>query len=155
VHFTPLPPAAGAGVNSIFTREHTRTGLVHFPKRSFRGKWIYPKGDWFHLSARGLGYSDWLFSLSLSSSLPGRAGWIPVRPFTTLLLSELSPVANPGSFVFYEAGFKAGIWGLFEIYFPLLVSENIGSIHGSMKERIRFVLTLNSFNRLDFIGIMD
>ena len=42
-----------------------------------------------------------------------------------------------------EAGIKAGIMNIFEIYIPLLVSNNIKSITGSVKDRIRFVLNLD------------
>lgn len=102
-----------------------------------------------------LGYSNWLISLSFTSTLPGMAGWIPVRPFANFLLKENGPEMNHNSPFFYEAGLKAGIWDLFEIYFPFVVSENIGSMSGSYKERIRFVLKLDTFNKLDFVGIMD
>ena len=53
------------------------------------------------------------------------------------------PEYNNKSLLFFEAGFKAGIWNLFEIYFPLLVSDNIDFITGSFKNRIRFVLRLD------------
>jgi hypothetical protein len=126
-----------------------------FPQTFFSRQMALSEGGLVTPVNRSLGYNDWLISLSTNSSLPGRAGWIPVRPFATLLLSEPGQVHDPRISFFYEAGFKAGIWGLFEIYFPLLVSENIGAIQSPMKDRIRFVLTLNSFNRLDFLGIMN
>ena len=102
-----------------------------------------------------LGYSDWLFSLSFESSLPGRAEWIPVRPFANFLVNESGPAMSQNSQFFYEAGFKTGIWDFFEIYFPLLVSENIESFGGPFKDRIRFVFKLSAFDQLDFIGIMN
>ena len=102
-----------------------------------------------------LGYSNWLISLSFTSTLPGMAGWMPVRPFATFLLNESGPEINHNSPFFYEAGLKAGIWDMFEIYFPFVVSENIGSTSGPFKDRIRFVLKLDTFDQLDFIGIMD
>ncbi|HDS08079.1 MAG TPA: hypothetical protein ENO05_10685 [Bacteroides sp.] len=49
-----------------------------------------------------------------------------------------------GNLLFCEAGLKAGIWNLFEIYFPLLVSGNIKEITGSLKNRIRFVFRLDA-----------
>jgi len=52
------------------------------------------------------------------------------------------PINNKAS-LFYEAGLKTGIWNLFEIYFPLIVSDNINSIAGTIKERIRFVFRLD------------
>jgi hypothetical protein len=93
-----------------------------------------------------IGYSDWLVSLSLTSTLPGKVGLVPVRPFVNFLLNDHRQ--DPDSRFFYEAGLKAGLWDLFEIYFPLIVSENIASSHGSIKERARFVFTLNLPNTL-------
>lgn len=91
-----------------------------------------------------LGYSRWLCSLSLSSSLPGKASLIPVKPFVTLLLNDHGSGTNNKSLLFYEAGLKTGIWDFFEIYFPLLVSDNIEEITGSFKNRIRFVFRLDA-----------
>ncbi len=94
-----------------------------------------------------LGYSKWLFSMSLSSNLPGIAGRIPVKPFVNLLLNDHGLDAGHPSKLFFEAGIKAGIWNLLEIYLPLVVSDNIGSLSGTVKERIRFVLTLDLLSR--------
>jgi hypothetical protein len=93
-----------------------------------------------------LGYSRWIFSLSLTSSLPGIASKIPVKPFVNLLLNyHGSGTINKPTF-FYEAGLKTGIWDYFEIYFPFIVSDNIKAITGSFRERIRFVLRLDKLN---------
>ena len=67
-----------------------------------------------------LGYSRWLCSLSLTSSLPGKASRIPVKPFVNLLLNDHGSGTNNKSPIFFEAGLKTGIWNFFEIYFPLL-----------------------------------
>ena len=96
----------------------------------------------------GLGYSRWLFSLSLTSSLPEKISWIPVKPFLNVLLNDHGAETAYKSPLFFEAGFKAGIWNFFEIYLPLLVSDNIESITGSIKERIRFVFQLDLLNPL-------
>jgi hypothetical protein len=90
-----------------------------------------------------LGYSRWVCSLTLTSTLPGKASVIPVKPFVNLLLNDHGTGINNKSLLFFEAGFKAGIWNLFEIYFPLLVSDNIDSVTGSFKNRIRFVFRLD------------
>jgi len=90
-----------------------------------------------------LGYSRWVCSLSLTSSLPGKVSVIPVKPFVNLLLNDHGTGINNKSLLFFEAGFKAGIWDLFEVYFPLLVSDNINSMGGSFKNRIRFVFRLD------------
>lgn len=91
-----------------------------------------------------LGYSRWLFSLSLASSLPGKASMIPVKPFVNLLLNDHGSGTDNKSLLFYEAGLKAGIWDFFEIYIPLLVSDNIDEITESFKNRIRFVFRLDA-----------
>jgi len=95
-----------------------------------------------------LGYSRWLFSLSLTSSLPGKSAWIPIKPFINILLNDHGTETVYESPLFFEAGIKAGIWNFFEIYLPLLVSDNIESITGSFKERIRFVFKLDLLNPL-------
>lgn len=91
-----------------------------------------------------LGFSKWLVSATFSSNLPGKIGPLALKPFFTLLLNDHGlNAANPSSF-FWETGLKTGIWNIFEIYVPLLVSPNIESISGSFKDRIRFVFQLNS-----------
>jgi len=95
-----------------------------------------------------LGYSRWLFSLSLTSSLPEKISWIPVKPFFNVLLNDHGGETTEKSTLFVEAGFKAGIWNFLEIYLPLLVSDNIESVTGSLKDRIRFVFKLDLLNPL-------
>lgn len=51
------------------------------------------------------------------------------------------------SLFFYEAGLKAGFWNFFEVYVPLIVSGNIESMEGTFKNRIRFILNLDTFIR--------
>jgi hypothetical protein len=96
-----------------------------------------------------LGYSRWLCSLSLTSNLPGKASRIPVKPFVNLLLNDHGPGTIYKSTLFFEAGIKTGIWDFFEIYIPLLVSDNIDAITGSFKDRIRFVFKLDIFNPIN------
>jgi hypothetical protein len=90
-----------------------------------------------------LGYSKWLMSLNLSSNLPGKAGLLAIKPFVNLLLNSHGLDTNYNSPFFGEAGFKIGVWNFFEVYFPLLVTNNIQSIDGPIKNRIRFVLNLD------------
>ena len=92
-----------------------------------------------------IGYSSWLCSISLTSNFPGKASRIPVKPFVNLLVNDRGR-SNNKSMVFFEAGFKAGIWDFFEIYFPLIVSGNINTSSGSFKERIRFIFRLDKLN---------
>jgi len=94
-----------------------------------------------------LGYSKWLVSATFTSNLPGKMGRIAIKPFVNLLLNDHGVDENIPSF-FWETGLKTGVWNLFEIYVPLLVSPNIESISGSLKERIRFIFQLNSFNQI-------
>jgi hypothetical protein len=93
-----------------------------------------------------LGYSRWLCSLSLTSSLPGKAFRIPIKPFVNLLLNDHGPGTVDKSLLFFEAGLKTGIWDFFEVYFPLFVSDNIDVMTGSFKDRIRFVFRLDIIN---------
>ena len=67
-----------------------------------------------------LGYSRWLCSLSLTSNLPGKASKIPVKPFINLSVNDFSQRSTSRAMLFFEAGFKAGIWDFFEIYFRWL-----------------------------------
>jgi len=95
-----------------------------------------------------LGYSKKLVSFSLTSSLPEEAHWVAVKPFVNFLWNDHGVDTNHPSPFFYELGIKTGIWNLFEIYVPLLVSENIQSITGSFKNRIRFFFNLDSFEKV-------
>jgi hypothetical protein len=90
-----------------------------------------------------LGYSRWLISFSANSSLPGKASIIPVKPYFSVLLNDHGYATNIKPVIFFEAGFKAGIWNFFEVYFPLIVSHNIETMTGPLKERIRFILKLD------------
>lgn len=95
-----------------------------------------------------LGYSRWLVSLSFTSSLPGKISRLPVKPFVNILLNDKSLDNENDSPIFVEAGLKTGIRDIFEIYVPLLVSKNIDLASGSFKNRIRFVFSLDSINKL-------
>jgi len=97
-----------------------------------------------------LGYSRWLVSLSLTSDLPGKIGGIEVKPFVNVLLNDHGFEKNSNPAFFFEAGLKTGIWNLFEISVPIVVSGNIKSITGPFKDRIRFIFNLDSFNKMKF-----
>jgi hypothetical protein len=92
-----------------------------------------------------LGYSRRLVSLSLTSSLPGKTSRLPVKPFVNLLLNDKGFGSENDSPIFFEAGLKAGIGNFFEIYVPLLVSKNMDSASRSFKNRIHFIISLDSF----------
>jgi len=89
----------------------------------------------------------------LTSNLPGRASRIPVKPFANFLLNDHGSGTGKNSPFFFEAGLKAGIWDLFEIYVPLIVSGNIEALTGSFKSRIRFTLKLDSFKQFKLLHI--
>jgi hypothetical protein len=121
---------------------------------------IFPANFWsrqMNLSEGGLvspvndslGYSRWLVSLSLTANMPGKASRLPVKPFVNLLLNDKGFGGENESPVFFEAGLKTGILNIFEIYVPLLVSNNVDSASGSLKNRIRFVFSLDSLSRLN------
>ena len=90
-----------------------------------------------------LGYSNWLISLSLSSSLPGIVAHVGIKPFFSLLLNDHGIGPTNNSPFFGEAGIKVGIWNFFEIHIPILVTNNILSISESVKDRVRFVFNLD------------
>jgi hypothetical protein len=95
-----------------------------------------------------LGYSRNLVSLSFTSNLPGKAGQIPIKPFVNIVWNDNNPETKYTSSFYYEAGLKAGIWNIFEVYFPLLVSKNIDPLSNNYNNRIRFVLKLESLSQL-------
>jgi hypothetical protein len=117
-----------------------------FPKTFWSRQMSLSEGGLVSPVNDSLGYSRWVCSLSLASSLPGKASQIPIRPFVNILLNDHGSGTNNKSPLFFEAGFKVGIWDYFEIYFPLLVSDNIDSLTGSLKYRIRFVFRLDKVN---------
>jgi hypothetical protein len=95
-----------------------------------------------------LGYSKWLISATFTGNLPGIAGRIAIKPFINILLNDHGVDAGNNADIFWEAGLKTGIWNLFEIYIPLIVSPNIESISGTFKDRIRFIFQLDSLNKI-------
>jgi len=121
-----------------------------FPKTFWSRQMTLSEGGLVTPVNDSLGYSSRICSLSLTSSLPGKASLIPLKPFINLLLNDHGSGTNYKSPLFYEAGFKIGIWGVFEIYFPLLVSDNIDVITGSFRNRIRFVFRLDKINPKSF-----
>lgn len=115
--------------STFWSREMTVIdgGLICVPKDSLR-------------------FSQRIISISCTSNLPGRAGILPVKLFADFLWSD--PLARQFTSQFFEAGFKAGIWNFFEIYFPFPISGNLRSINRSFKDGIRFVINLESINKI-------
>ena len=118
-----------------------------FPESFFSRQMSLTEGGLVSLLNDSLGYSRSLLSLSLTTNLPGKAAWIPVKPFLNLLLNDHGLSSTQNSPFFYEAGLKVGIWDFFEIYIPLLVSKNIDSVSNTFKNRIRFVFSLDSISK--------
>jgi hypothetical protein len=123
-----------------------------FPSSFWSRQMAFPEGGLVSPVNESLGYSQWLVSLSFTSNLPGKAGLLPLKPFANFLLNDHGLPTGPGSPFFFEAGIKAGIWDLFEIYVPLLVSDNIQSATGPFKDRIRFVFSLASLSKMKLTG---
>ncbi len=124
--------------------------FTEFPKTFWSRQMTLSEGGLVTPVNDSLGYSRWVCSLTLSSSLPGKVSWIPVKPFINLLLNDHGSDTNNKSPLFFEAGLKAGFWNFFEVYFPFLVSKNIDAITGSFKNRIRFVFRLDKLNPRSF-----
>ncbi len=119
-----------------------------FPENFFSRQMTLSEGGLVSPLNDSLGYSQWLFSFSLTTNLPGKAARFPVKPFLNFLLNDHGMTSAKNSPFFYEAGLKVGIWDFFEIYVPLLVSQNIDSVSGIFKNRIRFVFSIDAINKL-------
>ncbi len=117
--------------------------FTRFPKTFFSRQMALSEGGLVSPVNDSLGFSRWICSLTLTSSLPGKASKIPVKPFVNLLLNDHGSGTSDKPALFFEAGLKAGIWDIFEVYFPVFVSDNLNVITGSFKERIRFVFRLD------------
>jgi hypothetical protein len=103
-----------------------------------------------------IGYSKWLISSSVSSNLPGKMALLPIKPFMNLLLNDHGYAAGKSkSSIFFEAGVKVGLWNFFEISIPFWVSSNISTTHPVLKERIRFILNLETIHQIKFHTGMD
>jgi hypothetical protein len=89
-----------------------------------------------------LGFSKVMFSFSAASNLPGFLSALPFRPFFNLSVAgNRAAIKQPS--ILYEAGLIAGIRNFFELYIPVQVSPYINN-NLAFRERIRFVLTLNT-----------
>jgi hypothetical protein len=146
--FYAFSPGGRSGREQYFFQGLYPDRFGDFPKTFWSRQMALSEGGLVTHVNDSLGYSRWICSLSLTSTLPGKASRIPVKPFVNLLLNDHGAGTIHKSPLFFEAGLKAGMWNFFEIYFPLLVSDNIESITGSFKDRIRFVFKLEILNPL-------
>jgi hypothetical protein len=114
-----------------------------FPENFWSRQMVITEGSIVSPVNDSTGYSRSVISLAVSGNLPGFAGYLPVKPFADMVYAS-----GKKSPYFYEAGIKAGIWDVFEVYMPFFVSGNISSIRPTIKERIRFTLNLESILRI-------
>jgi hypothetical protein len=120
-----------------------------YPSSLFSRQMTISEGDLISPLNKVLGFSNRLISLSITSSLPEFAAWLPMKPFVNLLINDHGVANNQNTLLFYEAGIKVGIWNFFEIYIPIIVSRNIETITSSFKDRIRLVINLNMRNQVE------
>ena len=123
-----------------------------FPDNFLSRQMTLSEGNLVSAVNDSLGYSNWLVSLTFTSTLPKIDKWLPVKPFVNLLLNDHGFGKGNASPLFFEAGIKTGFWDLFEIYIPLVVSKNIDSVSGPFKNRIRFIFSLDSFRKENLIS---
>ena len=143
VPFYSLAPGGRSGPEQYLYDGTFPDRFTAFPETFLSRQVQFSEGGLVSPVNESLGYSKRLVSVSFTSSLPGKAGIIPVKPFATILLNDHGLDTSHDSPVFFEAGLKAGIWDVFEVFVPLLVSANIKSIDPSVKERIRITLNLD------------
>lgn len=146
--FYALAPSGRSGRDQYLYEGTYPNRFSIFPTSFWSRQMTISEGGMVSPLNEKLGYSDWLISLSLSSNLPGKFGRIGIKPFVNLLLNDHGLGINNSSPFFGEAGIKVGVWNLFEIHIPLLVSNNIQSVSESIKNRIRIVFNLDFSKQL-------
>ncbi len=143
VPFYSLSPGGRSGPEQYLFEGTFPDRFTAYPETFLSRQVLFSEGGLISPVNESLGFSKRLISISFTSSLPGKAGKIPVKPFANILFNDHGLGTSHNSPVFYEAGLKAGIWDVIEVYVPLLVSANIQSINSSVKERIRITLNLD------------
>lgn len=147
-------PAVGnylGKMNEDFTYESVYLDRSAQSKVLSHQVFINKEGGFRSMIGTGIGNSDkWIFTLSASATVPKR---IPIKPFacigTGYLFDYKSSSYKHGVFI-AEAGFSlVGISNIFEIHFPLLVTNNIKENQkfnfgiDKFYERITFTLDIN------------
>jgi len=140
--FYSLAPSGRSGRDQYLYEGTYPDRFSVFPSSIFSRQMTLSEGGLVSPVHDRLGYSKWLISLSMSTSLPGIAGLIGIKPFVNLLVNDHGTGLPNNSLFFGETGLRAGIPNILEIYFPLLVTNNIQSITGFIKDRIRIVFNL-------------
>jgi len=141
-NFYMLAPTGRSGLELYLYEGIYPNRFAVFPSSFFSRQMSFSEGGLVSPVNQALGYSKWLLSVSFTSSLPGILSKTGIKPFVNVLLNDHGLSTFYNSPLFVEAGLKAGISNIFEIYLPLLVSNNIQSVTGSVKDRIRFVFNL-------------
>jgi hypothetical protein len=150
--FYAIAPGARSGRDEYLYEGTYPDRFGVFPTTFFSRQMTLSEGGLVSPVNERLGYSNWLVSLSLSSNLPGKIGHIGIKPFANLLLNDHGFGSTDAFPFFGEAGIKIGLWNLFEIHIPLLVTHNIQTITGSLNNRIRIVFNLD-FSKQGKIGL--
>ncbi len=144
-----LAPAGRSGRELYLYQGFYPDRFSAFPSTFWSRQMTLNEGGLVSPVNKSLGYSDWLFSLTLTSSLPRKIEKLPIKPFLTVLLNDTGGEHHDNPNVFFEAGVKTGFWNLIEFYIPLFISNNIKSEIGPFKDRIRLVFTLDSFTQIN------
>jgi hypothetical protein len=144
--FYAFSPGGRGGMEQYLYEGVYPDRFTEFPTTFLSRQMALSEGGLITPVSDSIGYSRSLISLTLTSSLPGKASLIPVKPFVNLVLNDHGTESSDESKLFFEAGFKAGIWDVFEVYFPLIISDNIKAVSGTYKDRIRFTFRLDKLN---------
>jgi hypothetical protein len=148
IPFYALSPSGRSGPDQYLYEGTFPDRFSPYPTTFWSKQMSFSEGALVSPVNEQLGYSQWLISLSLTSTLPGKLERLPFRPFVNLLLNDHGTGTGNDSHFFYEAGLKAGIWNFFEISIPIVVSRNIEDITGTFKDRIRFVFKLDALSQV-------
>lgn len=144
-----LAPAGRSGSELYLYQGFYPDRFSAFPSTFWSRQMTLNEGGLISPVNKSLGYSNWLLSLTLTSSLPRKIEKLPIKPFLTVLLNEPGDNHHNNPAVFFEAGVKTGFWNLIEFYIPLLISNTIKSETGPFKDRIRLIFTLDSFKQIN------
>jgi hypothetical protein len=143
--FYSLAPSARSGNELYLFQGEFPDRYAVFPSGFWSRQMVINEGGIISPVNDNVGYSKWLFSASITGSLPGKAAKLPVRPFVNLLYNGSHVNTDH---LFMEAGLSAGLRDVFEFHIPLLVTGNIHELRSTVRERIRFVFNLEPLYNL-------
>lgn len=142
--FYKLAPAARSGYELYLYHDFYPDRFTNFPNSFWSRQMTFTEGGLVSPINKMIGYSDWLLSLTLTSNLPRRLHFLPIKPFANLLLNDTG-LSN----LFFELGVKTGYWDFFEFHIPFLVSNNIESYTPNLKDRIRFIFKIDGLKKIN------